>query len=369
RIYLVGHSMGGWGTWHIGLRHPNVFAAIAPLAGFDPRDEAATAAALHPYIVHDALDPIVPVSQSRQPVEHLAQLGISHVYREPLGYGHASRMIGDHLRDIFRWFAVHARELKPWRLALASRTGGARDRWLALVSCAEWPRLAIVDGFVDSEGAVVVTTQNVAEFAIHPEDLPASATRPLRLKIDDEEVPTSASTGWVCFTRYAKQKSWAVSIAEHLPASPPLPPLRGPVAEQLVKAHAEDRLATAVAEILRKHFRTDGCVVDADKIRVGKGALTADKLLDAWVYPEDRLVRIRTMPAALAKTGEIISKGKALVIPEALPLSRRKEVTVVCPLAVALQARWPEAEKAKPYPLTIGEVLAALATNSALPTN
>lgn len=364
RVYLTGHSMGGWGTWHIGLRHPDVFAAIAPMAGFDPREEVAAAAALHPYVVHDALDPIVPVAESRQPAERMSKLGISHVYREPLGYGHASRMIGDHLPDIFRWFAQHPRELKPWRLALASRTGGMRDRWLALVKTAEWPRLGVLDAYVDSEGAIVATPRNVAEFAIHADDLPASAARPLRLRIGDEEVATSASTGWLHFACDAKQNSWKATVVEQLPAPTPLPPLRGPVAEQLVKAHAEDRLATAVAEILRAHLHAECCVLDADKVRIGKGALTVEKLLDAWVYPEDRLIKIQISPSALANVSEVISKGKALVVPADVSRSHRKEVTVVSPLAVARQAKWPQVENAKPYPFTLGELLAALATNS-----
>ncbi len=34
RIYLTGHSMGGHGTWHIALAHPDLFAAAAPEAGW-----------------------------------------------------------------------------------------------------------------------------------------------------------------------------------------------------------------------------------------------------------------------------------------------------------------------------------------------
>lgn len=34
RVYLTGHSMGGHGTWHIALTHPDLFAAAAPLAGW-----------------------------------------------------------------------------------------------------------------------------------------------------------------------------------------------------------------------------------------------------------------------------------------------------------------------------------------------
>jgi dipeptidyl aminopeptidase/acylaminoacyl peptidase len=33
RVYLTGDSMGGWGTWNVGTRHPDLFAAIAPIFG------------------------------------------------------------------------------------------------------------------------------------------------------------------------------------------------------------------------------------------------------------------------------------------------------------------------------------------------
>jgi len=34
RVCLTGHSMGGHGTWHIALAHPDLFAAAAPMAGW-----------------------------------------------------------------------------------------------------------------------------------------------------------------------------------------------------------------------------------------------------------------------------------------------------------------------------------------------
>ncbi|CAN5306588.1 hypothetical protein BH10PLA2_BH10PLA2_29910 [soil metagenome] len=32
-VFLTGHSMGGYGTWSVGFRHPEQFAALAPVAG------------------------------------------------------------------------------------------------------------------------------------------------------------------------------------------------------------------------------------------------------------------------------------------------------------------------------------------------
>ena len=38
RIYLMGHSMGGGGTWHLGMKYPDIWAALAPVAPAPPRN-------------------------------------------------------------------------------------------------------------------------------------------------------------------------------------------------------------------------------------------------------------------------------------------------------------------------------------------
>jgi poly(3-hydroxybutyrate) depolymerase len=365
RVYLAGHSMGGWGTWWIGLRHPDLFAAIAPMAGFDPREFAAGAVNLDPSVIHDIPDPIVPVEQSRAPVAVMAARGISHVYREEVGYGHASRMIGDNLPRVFEWFTHHSREDKPRRVSLASRLPGASVRWLLLVETERWPRPALIDAWVDADGVLVVRQENVRAFALHVGDLPASASLPLKVRIDKQELAAERSTAWLQICRERKNGNWALSESTDKPAIAPLPSLKGAVAQELAAAQAEDRLATACAEILRKHFAADACVVDADKIRVARGTLTVEKLLDAWVYPEDRLVAAKINPQTLQGISEVISKGKALVIPAEVTNSKRKLVNVILPQAVANQLHL-SSDKVKPAgDLTIGELLAKLATDPA----
>ena len=34
RIVLTGLSLGGWGTWRLGMAHPGMFAAVVPVCGF-----------------------------------------------------------------------------------------------------------------------------------------------------------------------------------------------------------------------------------------------------------------------------------------------------------------------------------------------
>ena len=37
RIYLTGLSMGAWGSWNLAFAHPELFAALVPIAGFVDR--------------------------------------------------------------------------------------------------------------------------------------------------------------------------------------------------------------------------------------------------------------------------------------------------------------------------------------------
>jgi len=98
RISLTGLSMGGGGTWQIGLRHPELFAALAPVCAvadyrrmIPPADAAlydadalerespvalaANAARMQVFIFHGAKDTTVPVADSRKMVERFRQLG------------------------------------------------------------------------------------------------------------------------------------------------------------------------------------------------------------------------------------------------------------------------------------------------------
>jgi pimeloyl-ACP methyl ester carboxylesterase len=71
RIYLTGHSMGGYGTWLIASSRPELFAAIAPVSGAAPlKGEAlealfAKTRGLPAMVVHGARDGVAPPQLSR----------------------------------------------------------------------------------------------------------------------------------------------------------------------------------------------------------------------------------------------------------------------------------------------------------------
>ena len=72
RIYLTGLSMGGFGSFDLAARKPELFAAVAPICGGGDPKTAEIVAAIPFFIVHGDDDPIVPVALSRAMNEAIA---------------------------------------------------------------------------------------------------------------------------------------------------------------------------------------------------------------------------------------------------------------------------------------------------------
>ena len=111
QVHLTGHSMGGHGSWHLGVLHSNRFATVGPSAGWvsfftlgtqptgiaglerarahsytrryyeNLEDEAV-------YIIHGSADDNIPVGQSRDAYAALQGVVPDLVYHEEAGAGH-----------------------------------------------------------------------------------------------------------------------------------------------------------------------------------------------------------------------------------------------------------------------------------------
>jgi acetyl esterase/lipase len=84
RIYLMGHSMGGAGTYYLGGKYNDIWAGLAPISGAGGIAEGAAERykALPTLIMHGAKDSIVPVATSRRAVAALQAAGAPHIYLE-----------------------------------------------------------------------------------------------------------------------------------------------------------------------------------------------------------------------------------------------------------------------------------------------
>jgi predicted peptidase len=88
RLYLTGLSRGGHGTWVLGARHPELWAAIAPVCGYGPspflnrlafRGSAAELAAslskMPVWAFHGEADSVLPAERTREMVAALRRAG------------------------------------------------------------------------------------------------------------------------------------------------------------------------------------------------------------------------------------------------------------------------------------------------------
>jgi predicted peptidase len=118
RIYLTGLSMGGYGTWDLGLTHPERFAAIVPICGggqmiavlLSSRDKAAALKSLGVWAFHGGKDPVVPLQESQRMVDSLKKVGLSDVkltvYPEA---GHDSWTETYKNPELYEWLLKHER--------------------------------------------------------------------------------------------------------------------------------------------------------------------------------------------------------------------------------------------------------------------
>jgi predicted peptidase len=118
RVYLTGLSMGGYGTWNLGLAHPDRFAAIAPICGggetikvkLATRTKAQAVKSLGIWAFHGAKDPVVSPEESERMVTALQKAGCEDIkltlYPEA---SHDSWTETYNNPELYAWFLRHQR--------------------------------------------------------------------------------------------------------------------------------------------------------------------------------------------------------------------------------------------------------------------
>jgi poly(3-hydroxybutyrate) depolymerase len=108
RIYLMGHSLGAIGTWKLGPKFPDIWAALGPIAGSGNAASLERIRHIPQIIVHGDDDRTVGVNGSRTMVAKMKELGIEHKYIEVPGGSH-SGVVAPNLAAIFEFFNLHKR--------------------------------------------------------------------------------------------------------------------------------------------------------------------------------------------------------------------------------------------------------------------
>ncbi len=118
RIYLMGHSMGGAGVYHLGGKFQEIWAGLAAIAGAGGIADRAAAERYRQtpvLLMHGARDSIVPVTASRRSAEALRAAGAQHIYLEFPNADHEFwiRRGAQHMEKVFLFFATVSRSTTP----------------------------------------------------------------------------------------------------------------------------------------------------------------------------------------------------------------------------------------------------------------
>lgn len=107
RVYLMGHSMGGFGTWFMGQKYRDKWAALAPMSGINENAlkelDIATLAKL-PIIVAVGEQETATVVESKKAVELLKAAGGEVEYVEIAGGTHGS-MVAPSTARVLEFFS------------------------------------------------------------------------------------------------------------------------------------------------------------------------------------------------------------------------------------------------------------------------
>ncbi|MFT7617082.1 MAG: putative esterase [Planctomycetota bacterium] len=213
RVYLVGHSMGAFATWNIGLRYPDRFAALVPMSGGMSRREYLmrkpdsylrsllyNALNTNVLFIHGAADKVVPVLHSRRTRDGLRKLGYIFDYVELKDGRHMLdfRESGIMISGIGKWMQSKRRDPHPKRVR--HRAIGdymMQSFWLRLDQ-ARFPN-AEVDAQILPGNRIKIECRSVDVLTVFIDEKHLNVKKPIKITVNGMEafagvVPINGAT-------------------------------------------------------------------------------------------------------------------------------------------------------------------------------
>ena len=113
RVYLIGMSMGGFGTWAVANRMPERFAAISPMCGGADVKWADQLSKVPTWVFHGTADRSIPISRSEVMVKALEKLKAEIKFTRLKNMGHdISKQFNDD--NLYSWLLQHSLKKMPF---------------------------------------------------------------------------------------------------------------------------------------------------------------------------------------------------------------------------------------------------------------
>jgi dienelactone hydrolase len=325
RTYLTGHSMGGHGTWYLGVTYPGLFAAIAPCAGYptlfeygshdgiisDPEkasdmekmllraSNGSNPVAMREnylnhgiYVLHGDADQVVPVDLARGMRKELGEFHPDFCYYE---YPGGSHWYGDESMDwfpIFDYFKWHTLKSNRQKTVINFTTVNP-----AISSELAWAKIEAQDNYLEyttinleqdtTKKSITGSTNNVTDLSFDLDHFNVGDT--LKIELDENPALTFIIQNPSQRLYLAKHGEWRFST---------------PVAKELKGAHRNGAFKEAFDNSMIFVYGTSGTKAENawayNKARFdaeswhyranGAVDLVADKKFDAKNYPDRGII-------------------------------------------------------------------------------
>jgi poly(3-hydroxybutyrate) depolymerase len=223
RVYLTGHSMGGHGTWQLGINYSDQFAAIGPSAGWisiwgyrigrraDSSDisQMLMRSAKHSdtyafttnlkengiYIIHGSADDNVFPEQAKSIMDNLTKINKDFVYHEELGAGHwwdnsdepgADCVDWKPLFDFFAHRAVASNDkVRIIDFVTANPAVSSKRNWIEIINQEQQQKMSHINISLEYFNRKFFgTTENISMLQVDASMLPKGA--PVNIELDKQ---------------------------------------------------------------------------------------------------------------------------------------------------------------------------------------
>jgi poly(3-hydroxybutyrate) depolymerase len=248
RVHLTGLSMGGGGTWHLGLRFPDRFASLSPvcavgdvslfpyMAGASEADKemlaltspsavAENALNQRVFIFHGDEDPAVGVEHSRRMVElyrNLGWLGESVFYFELPGVHHFAWDFSYRDASLFSRIEDVRRDPYPQRVVYSTFSPRYNQAyWTRIDGIDRGLEMARIEANRTDNGRFEVTTANLSAFSLllSPEIAPPGER--IEVQVDGRRVYRGKPKGDVLSFSRSGKNTWKATKPWPGPAQGP----------------------------------------------------------------------------------------------------------------------------------------------------
>jgi len=111
RVYMTGLSMGGFGTWTMAERYPDLFAAVAPVCGGGEK-QLAKYIKSPVWAFHGAKDDVVSMQRSQEMVDAVKAIGGNVEFTIYPELGHNCWDVTYDNEELYKWFLSHKNDKK-----------------------------------------------------------------------------------------------------------------------------------------------------------------------------------------------------------------------------------------------------------------